>query len=198
MSPIDGGLDPQYGMDPIGRLRFFGIYEGKVISIDDPQKKNRIQVQVFQTTGDAVTGWARAVVPITNNSYHPDHLPHTASQVAALLTTQATTVTSGTGPSYPVGTHTHQVTIPQLTVIPKDSTKQLNHAHTETKSMVDTKNKIKVLTSSTTANNDSKEASVYKNGVTAPGTTSTAGVTTPEHTFHRTVPVVGRWCGLCL
>lgn len=181
-----------HGLDDMGRLRFYGIYEAKVTSITDPLKKNRIQVQVFQPTGDAITGWARAVLPITSESYHPDHLPHTASQVAALLTTQVTTVTSGTGPSYPVGTHTHQVTIPQLTVIPKDSTKQLNHAHTTTKSMVDTKGKIKVLTSSTVADSDSAEASVYKNGVTAPGTTSTAGVTTPEHTFHRLVPVVGQ------
>jgi hypothetical protein len=181
-----------YGMDDIGRLRFYGIYEAKVISIRDPLKKNRIQVQVFQPTGEAITGWARAVLPITSESYHPDHLPHTAAQVAALLTTEAKTVTSGNGPSYPVGTHTHQVTIPALTVVAKDATKQLNHAHTTTKSMVETKGKIRALTSSTTSTTDSAEESIYKNGVTAPGTTTTAGVTTPEHTFHRLVPVEGQ------
>lgn len=182
-------LDSDYGLDPQGRLRFYGLYSAKVISVSDPLKKNRIQVQVYQTTSTAVTGWAKACLPVADNSYHPDHLPHTATQVAALLTTQSTTVTSGSGGS---PSHTHSVTIPALTVVAKDSTKQLNHAHTTTKSMVSTKGLTLNAPLSTT---DSKETSAYTaaSGLYAPGTSSTTtSVKTPEHTFHRTMPAVGQ------
>ena len=100
-------ININYGMDPMGRSRFYGIYSAKVISIQDPLNKSRIQVQVHAPTGKEVTGWAKACLPITSNSNHPDHIAHTAAQVAALLSTHAThsisvsgTTTSGGDPSH--------------------------------------------------------------------------------------------------
>ncbi len=34
--------DVDYMLDPQGRPRFFGLYEGTVVDINDPLKKNRI------------------------------------------------------------------------------------------------------------------------------------------------------------
>ena len=105
-------------MDPTGRFRFFGIYEAKVVDINDPLKKNRIKVKVQQSTGQEVSGWARAVQPITNVANHPDHEEHTAAQIAALLTTTATTAADPQGGS---------VTIPALTVVAKAGAGTLKH-----------------------------------------------------------------------
>lgn len=110
--------DQDYGMDPTGRFRFFGIYEAKVVDINDPLKKNRIKVKVQQSTGQEVSGWARSVQPITNVANHPDHQEHTASQIAALLTTTATTASDPQGGS---------VTIPALTVVAKAGAGTLKH-----------------------------------------------------------------------
>jgi hypothetical protein len=107
-----------YGMDPTGRFRFFGIYEAKVVDINDPLKKNRIKVKVQQSTGQEVSGWARCVQPITNVANHPDHEEHTAAQIAALLTTTATTAADPQGGS---------VTIPALTVVAKAGAGTLKH-----------------------------------------------------------------------
>jgi hypothetical protein len=107
-----------YGMDPTGRFRFFVIYEAKVVDINDPLKKNRIKVKVQQSTGQEVSGWARCVQPITNVANHPDHEEHTAAQIAALLTTTATTAADPQGGS---------VTIPALTVVAKAGAGTLKH-----------------------------------------------------------------------
>jgi hypothetical protein len=178
--------DTDYGQDPQGRLRFYGIYSGKVTNVTDPLKKNRIQVQVYQSTGTEISGWAAACLPVVDSSYHPDHNPHTASQIAALLTT-STASASGSDPQG--GTVT--VTVPALTVVAKSGGGQLNHAHTATKTMV---NNSLVLTTPTSTT-DTKEASLYTAaGLYAPGTTaSDTSVKTPEHTFHRTLPVVGQF-----
>ena len=129
-----------YMLDPLGRPRFFGIYEGIVEDINDPLKKNRIKLRVT-ITGTEVTGWARAVLPITANANHPDHLPHLASEVANLLqahathATHSTTITSGAASA---GTaHTHQVVISLAhdahtnnhTGKTPDTTYKLTHAH---------------------------------------------------------------------
>jgi hypothetical protein len=179
-------LDSEYGQDPQGRLRFYGIYSAKVTNVTDPLKKNRIQVQVYQSTGTEVSGWAAACLPVVDSSYHPDHNPHTATQIAALLTTSTSTA-SGSDPQG--GTVT--VSIPALTVVAKDSTKQLNHAHTTTKTMVNNS----LVVNSPTAITDTKEASLYTaSGAYAPDTTTTStSVKTPEHTFHRTIPAVGQF-----
>jgi hypothetical protein len=175
-------LDSEYGQDPQGRLRFYGIYSAKVTNVTDPLKKNRIQVQVYQSTGTEVSGWAAACLPIVDSSYHPDHTPHTATAIAALLTTTSTTASDPQG-----GT----VTIPALTVVAKSSTAQLNHVHTTTKTMVNNS----LVVNSPTATTDTKEASLYTaSGVYAPDTTTTStSLKTPEHTFHRTIPVVGQF-----
>lgn len=120
-------ITPQeYMLDPLGRIRFFGIYEGTVISINDPLKKKRIQLSI-PITGSQVTGWARACLPPLSKADHPDHVEHTASAVAALLTTSSTTITSG---SASAGTaHTHSITVPALTVVAKSGAGTLKHPH---------------------------------------------------------------------
>lgn len=109
--------------------RFYGVYLGICVDNADPEENNRIQLQVPQVLGEAVTEWALPCLPITSNSNHPDHKEHLASEVAALLTTTPVTVTSGTGPSYPSGTHTHSVTVPALTVVAKVGAGTLTHPH---------------------------------------------------------------------
>ena len=157
--------DSDYGLDPQGRLRFYGLYSAKVISVSDPLKKNRIQVQVYQTTSTAVTGWAKACLPVADNSYHPDHVAHTAAQVAALLTNHSLSVTSGAASG---GTsHTHSVTA-TLTHVGNSGT--LKHPHAATKTMVNNNVKVNTPTSKT----DTQEVSKYSDS------------TVPEHTQNNT------------
>lgn len=47
-----------YGMDPQGRLRFYGIYSANVLQNNDPLGKGRLKLQVFQPTGKSMTVWA--------------------------------------------------------------------------------------------------------------------------------------------
>ena len=108
-----------YMQDPQGRTRFYGVYEGIVKEINDPLKKGRIKVQVT-VTGQEVSGWARAVLPITHNANHPDHQEHTAAQIAALLTTTSTSITDSRGDS---------ATVPALTVVAKGGAGTLKHPH---------------------------------------------------------------------
>ena len=173
--------DTEYMMDPQGRPRFYGIYSGKVTSVSDPLKKNRIQILVYGPTGVESHNWAQACLPITDSSYHPDHQPHTAAQIAALLTTTSTGVVGGTGGG----------TVPALTVVAKSGGGQLNHAHTTTKTMV-TKG---IVGASPTSTTDTQETSTYTSasGLSAPGTTSSStSLKTPEHTFHRTIPAINQ------
>jgi hypothetical protein len=173
--------DSEYMMDPQGRPRFYGLYSGQVTSIKDPLNKNRIQVLVHGPTGLESHNWAPACLPVTSTSYHPDHNPHKAIDIAALLTTTATTVADPQGGS---------VTIPALTIVAKDSTKQLNHKHVPTTNTMVNKN---VVVASPTNTADTLESSRYTTTGTlsAPGTTtSSTSEKVPEHTFHRTVPAV--------
>jgi hypothetical protein len=179
--------DSEYMMDPQGRPRFYGIYSGQVTGVNDPLKQNRIQVLVHGPTGVESHNWAPACLPITSSSYHPDHEPHTAAQIADLLTTTAINIsgTDSRGDS-------HTIAVPALTVVAKDTTKQLNHKHvTATKTMVN-KN---VVVSSPTSTTDTLENSLYTtaSGLSAPGTTSSSTSNkVPEHTFHRTIPAVNQ------
>jgi len=175
--------DSEYMMDPQGRPRFYGIYSGQVTGVNDPLKQNRIQVLVYGPTGVESHNWAPACLPITSSSYHPDHEPHTAAQIAALLTTTATTAADPQGGS---------VTIPALTVVAKDISKQLNHKHVTTTNTMVSKN---VVVSSPTNTADTLEVSTYNltGTLSAPGTTnSSTSNKVPEHTFHRTVPAVNQ------
>jgi hypothetical protein len=187
-----------YMVDPMGRVRFFGIYSAKVVDINDPLKKNRIKVKVQQSTGQEVTGWARACLPIIANANHPDHLPHLASEVANLLqahathATHSTTITSGAASA---GTaHTHPVVISLAhdahtnnhTGKTPDTTFKLTHAH-------DT-------TANTTQDwNDSQEQNLTPGGLDIDpvaagfGTNrSTDLARVAEHTPHRLIPKVGQ------
>lgn len=109
----------EYMQDPWGQTKFFGIYEGTVVDVNDPKKQNRIKLSVT-ITGTEVSNWARAVLPITSNSNHPDHQEHTAAQIAALLTTSSATTSDPQGGS---------VTIPALTVVAKSGAGTLKHPH---------------------------------------------------------------------
>ena len=173
--------------DPMGRNRFYGIYEAKVVSVNDPLKRNRIQVKIFQITGQHSTGWARACLPITDSSYHPDHAPHTAAQIAAMLTTTPVSVTDSRGDTE---------TVPALTIVPKSpGNQQLNHQHVVTKTKTKNKAKSKFIDNAPTSTTDAKEASLYTtaSGLSAPGTTTTdTSIKVPEHTFHRSTPVIGQ------
>jgi len=114
--------DVDYMLDPQGRPRFFGVYEGTVVDINDPLKKNRIKLSVT-VTGKEVHNWARAMLPITANSNHPDHQEHTAAQIAALLTTTPVSVTDSRGDTE---------TVPALTVVAKGGAGTLKHPHKTT------------------------------------------------------------------
>jgi len=181
-----------FNEDPQGRLRFYGIYSGIVAPGTDPLQKNRVLLQISMPTGVAVTNWAEACLPIASNSYHPDHLPHTASEIAALLTTTSTTASDPQGGS---------VTIPALTVVAKAGAGQLNHAYTRpatpktVKQMVDASGKSYIVKNAPISNTDSNEKSAYTaaSGLSAPGLTSSdTSIKIPEHTFHRNLPVVGQ------
>jgi hypothetical protein len=110
-----------YGVDPLGRPRFYGVYIGKVLDIDDPLKKSRIKISVSQPTGGAKTGWAEACLPVTSNANHPDHKEHLAADIAALLTTQSSSTGSGGG----LDSHSHS--IPALTIVAKSGAGSLDH-----------------------------------------------------------------------
>ena len=106
-------------MDPQGRPLFFGLYEGTVVDINDPLKKNRIKLSVT-VTGKETTNWARCLLPTTVNSNHPDHKEHLASEIAALLTTTPVSVTDSRGDTE---------TVPALTVVAKSGAGTLKHPH---------------------------------------------------------------------
>lgn len=116
----------------MGSSDFFGIYRGVCVDNDDPEGLNRIRLKVPQILHTNVTNWAYPCLPVTSNAQHPDHLPHLASQVAALLNTHATHTisgTTGTGPSYPSGTHTHTFSTTASHDAHAGNSGQLTHAH---------------------------------------------------------------------
>ena len=186
-----------FNEDPQGRLRFYGIYSAIVDPGVDPLKKNRVLLQISMPTGVAVTNFADACLPITSNSNHPDHLPHTAAQIAALLTTTPVSVTDSRGDTE---------TVPALTVVAKSGAGQLNHAHRRVvtnntvKQMVEASGKSYVVKDAPTSKTDVNEKGLYTtgSGLQAPGTTASQTKSTnpelavPEHTFHRNLPVVGQ------
>jgi len=180
-----------YGEDPQGRLRFFGLYSAIVAPGVDPLKRNRVLLQISMPTGGEVSNWAEGCLPITSNNNHPDHLPHTAAEIAALLTTQPTSTPDAYG----------STDIPALTIVAKPGAGQLNHAHTRSttpkpvKEMVSAIGKSYVVKNAPTSKTDVNEKSLYTaaSGLSAPGLTSSdTSIKVPEHTFHRNLPVVGQ------
>ena len=101
--------------------RYYGVYEGFVKDIEDPENNNRIRVTVPQVTGDVEwTGWARSCQPVIGNANHPDHQEHTAAQIASLLTTTAVNIS---GPDSRGDSHT--IAVPALTVVAKSGASTL-------------------------------------------------------------------------
>jgi hypothetical protein len=88
--------------------RFYGIYLGICVNNDDPEKNQRIQLIVPQVLGQETTQWADPCLPVIFNADHPDHIAHTAAQVAALLNNHsASTDMAGTGEF----AHSHGVSV---------------------------------------------------------------------------------------
>jgi hypothetical protein len=85
-----------YGIDLLGRMRFFGLYRGVVVDIDDPLGKERIRVKVPQVLGTEISGWAEACVPLNALTTHTKHAAH-----SAIITTSG-----GGSPS-----HSHSVSV---------------------------------------------------------------------------------------
>ena len=145
--------------------KFYGIYQGVCVDNDDPEKNNRITLKVPQVLGDSITEWARPCLPITANSNHPDHLPHLATEVAALLTTHtshAVSVSGSTGAATAGTAHTHTFSATQTLThaAHAGNSGQLNHDH------------------ELTANEDNKWNDDQETNQT------------PEHTPHRLVPAL--------
>lgn len=63
--------DLNYMVDPLGRVRFFGIYSAKVIDNRDPLKQGRVKLQILQPTGNATTGWAPACLGAISQTKYP-------------------------------------------------------------------------------------------------------------------------------
>ena len=150
--------------------RFYGIYLGICVDVEDDEKDNRIRLQVPQVLGQSETGWARACLPVTSNSNHPDHKKHLAAEVAALLNAHADHAVSVSGTSGPAtvstfGSHTHTFSATQTLAHTNNhpgNSLSLDHEHETT---ADEDNKW----------NDDQETNL-----------------TPEHTPHRLVPKLGQ------
>ena len=150
--------------------RFYGIYLGICVDVEDDENDNRIRLQVPQVLGQSQTGWARACLPVTSNSNHPDHKKHLAAEVAALLNAHADHAVSVSGTSGPAtvstfGSHTHTFSATQTLAHTNNHTGNslsLDHEH---ETDADEDNKW----------NDDQETNL-----------------TPEHTPHRLVPKLGQ------
>jgi hypothetical protein len=105
------------------------------MDIVDPDEKNRIRLQVPQVLGEELSDWAWPCLPIISNSNHPDHLPHLASEVAALLNTHTShsVSVSGTTSSGLSGatahSHTFSATQTLTHAAHSGNSGELTHAH---------------------------------------------------------------------
>jgi hypothetical protein len=118
--------------------KFYGIYRGICVDNADPLDKNRIKLQVPQALGQEISDWAWPCLPVTSNAEHPDHLPHLAAEVAALLTTHANhsvSISGNTGGATvsTFGSHTHTFSATQT--LSHDAhagnSGELTHSHEE-------------------------------------------------------------------
>jgi len=118
--------------------KYGGLYRGLCKANFDPLLQNRIQVSIPALFGDdRVTDWIPGCMPVVTNADHPDHLAHTAAQVAALLSNHSATITSssvndgGTGSS----AHSHTVTV---NLAHAGATGTLTHKHETSPDPLDT------------------------------------------------------------
>ena len=106
-----------------GDNAYYGIYRGVCKNVKDPQKRNRIEVTVPQILGPEKRVWADPCLPVSSNTDHPDHLAHTAAQVAALLTSHSISGTTEPGGS---PSHTHSFS---ATAAHSGNSGKLTHSH---------------------------------------------------------------------
>ena len=118
--------------------KHYGLYRAICKDNQDPLKHNRIKVSVPAIFGpDIISDWIPGCMPVVTNADHPDHLAHTAAQVAALLNNHSTTISTtsvndgGTGSS----SHSHSVTL-NLAHVGNSGT--LTHAHQNSSDPLDT------------------------------------------------------------
>jgi len=112
--------------------QLFGLYRAVCVDNNDPLDKNRIKVKVPQVLGESISDWAWPCLPVTSNADHPDHLPHLASEVAALLNTHASHAISGTTGGTAVstfGSHTHTFSYTATHAAHSGNTSELTHDH---------------------------------------------------------------------
>lgn len=88
--------DIEYGLDPQGRLRFFGIYAANVIDNKDPLNKGRLRLQIFQPTGKATTAWAPQCVGALPQPNYPYGIFMSTSDQTVTAANTATLVTLNT------------------------------------------------------------------------------------------------------
>lgn len=83
--------DLNYMQDPMGRVRFHGIYSGKVVDIKDPLKKGRVRLQIPQVTGTQKSGWVPQVGGVVSQINYPYGTFYTSSDQN--IGTSATVIT---------------------------------------------------------------------------------------------------------
>jgi hypothetical protein len=117
--------------------RFYGIYEGVCVDNEDPDYLNKIKVQVPQILGEEITDWAKPCLPVIANANHPDHISHTAAQVAALLINHTDVITTSSVSDGGLGAsaHTHTVT---LNAHHSGNSGTLSHPHKTSTDTLDT------------------------------------------------------------
>jgi hypothetical protein len=91
----------EYGFDPLGRARHFGIYKGYVLDTRDPLKQFRLKVRIPILSGVEVTEWAEACLPVHSNLEQPDHQPHSATLTSSSAGDVAHTHTVSVSFSHP-------------------------------------------------------------------------------------------------
>ena len=124
---------------------FYGLYRGICVDNADPLEKNRIKVKIPQVLGQEISDWAWPCLPVTSNAEHPDHLPHLASEVAALLTTHAShsvsvSGTTGGATVSTFGSHTHTFSATQTLThaAHAGNSLELTHEHEELDDLLET------------------------------------------------------------
>jgi hypothetical protein len=105
--------------------RFYGIYNGICTDNKDPENLYKIKLQIPQILGEEITEWAPPCLPVIADAEHPDHVAHTASAVAALLTAHSVSGTTGSASAGTAHTHTFSATASHT-----GSSGTLTHAHT--------------------------------------------------------------------
>lgn len=115
------------------RQLHFGLYRGVCQNNQDPTNHNRIQVSIPDLYGNSyITDWIPGCMPVAVNANHPDHVAHTATQVAALLTAHSISGTTGSGGN-PSHTHSFSATAPHV-----GNSGTLTHPHQTSTDPLDT------------------------------------------------------------